>query len=252
MEIQLSVVIITFNEEKNILRCLKSVQDIADEIVVIDSFSTDATKDICIENNVRFIENKFEGHIQQKNFAAAQARYDYVLSLDADECLSPKAILDISTLKKNWQFDGYFLNRLNNYCGKWVKHGGWYPDKKLRVWDRRLGTWQGTNPHDEYRMEKSATLSYLKSDILHFTIENRQQHIVQIQKFSKIGAQARFEKGKRSNLLFAYFSFVRKFVSGYLLKLGFLDGKEGFQIAYLSAWSRYLRHYNLIQLHSKR
>jgi glycosyltransferase involved in cell wall biosynthesis len=116
---------------------LQSVQDIADEIWVVDSFSTDKTKEICLSYGVQFIEHRFEGHIQQKNFAAQNATCNYVLSLDADEVLSPQHIKSIKEVKLNFEADGYYFNRLNNYCGQWIKHCGWYPDKKLRIWDRR-------------------------------------------------------------------------------------------------------------------
>jgi len=135
MQIQLSVVIITFNEEKNIARCLDSVATIADDIVVVDSFSTDNTKHICEEKNIHFIEHKFDGHIEQKNWAITQAKHQYVLSLDADEALTKELQVEIIKAKNNWQYDGYSFNRLTNYCGVWIKHCGWYPDKKLRLWD---------------------------------------------------------------------------------------------------------------------
>jgi glycosyltransferase involved in cell wall biosynthesis len=116
---------------------LQSVQDIADEIWVVDSFSTDKTKEICLSYSVQFIEHRFEGHIQQINFAAQNATYNYVLSFDADEVLSPQLIKSIKEVKLNFEADGYYFNRLNNYCRQWIKHCGWYPDKKLRIWDRR-------------------------------------------------------------------------------------------------------------------
>src|SRR6478672_12171113 len=122
----ISAVIITFNEEKNIGRCLDSLRDVADEILVIDSFSTDKTEEICRSRNVYVIKHAFDGYIEQKNFALTQARYDYVLSLDADECLSDELKQSISEAKKNPENDGYSMNRQNNFCGKWIYHSGWY------------------------------------------------------------------------------------------------------------------------------
>src|SRR6516225_8076489 len=144
-----SIVIITFNEEKNIRRCLESVKEIADEIVVVDSLSTDHTKSICKEFGVRFIEQKFLGYIEQKNFALDQAKYDYVLSLDADEAISKELVKSIQEVKQNPESDGYRMNRLTNFCGKWIKHGSWYPDTKLRVFNRKKARWGGINPHDK-------------------------------------------------------------------------------------------------------
>src|ERR1035437_3751774 len=131
--IQLSVVIITYNEEYNIARCLESVKTIADDIVVIDSFSTDKTKEICESAGVRFVQHKFEGHIEQKNWAITQAKFPHILSLDADEALDGTLIKSILEVKNNWKYDGYYMNRLTNYCGKWIYHCGWYPDRKLRL-----------------------------------------------------------------------------------------------------------------------
>ncbi|MEK6565704.1 MAG: glycosyltransferase family 2 protein, partial [Bacteroidota bacterium] len=132
---RLSVVIITHNEEQNIARCLESIRGVADEIVVVDSFSTDKTRAICQKHGARFIRHKFEGHIEQKNFAMRQAKSPYILSLDADEALSPELRQSILDVKNNWASDGYRINRLTNYCGAWIRHCGWYPDTKLRLLD---------------------------------------------------------------------------------------------------------------------
>lgn len=141
--IKLSAVIITYNEEDNIERCLESLEKTADEILVVDSFSSDRTAEICKSKGVEFIQHSFEGHIEQKNYALSRASNDYVLSLDADEALSDKLIQSIRAAKQNWSTNGYSVNRLTNYCGKWIRHCGWYPDKKIRLWDKRKGTWGG-------------------------------------------------------------------------------------------------------------
>src|SRR6476620_7997347 len=150
--IKLSVVIITFNEERNIGRCLKSVKEVADEIVVLDSFSKDKTREICESHGARFIQHAFDGHIQQKNRAITFAAYPHILSLDADEALDETLIDSIKKIKQNFTKDGYYLNRLTNYCGHWVRHCGWYPDRKLRLADSRKGHWTGVNPHDKYEL----------------------------------------------------------------------------------------------------
>ena len=159
--LKISAVIITFNEEKNISRCLDSLSKVAEDIIVVDSFSTDRTKDICLEKKVRFVENAFVGHIEQKNFALTQAVHPFVISLDADEALSPELEKSILEVKKNHKYEAYTMNRLTNYCGQWIKHGGWYPDSKIRLWFVNKGQWGGVNPHDTVVLE-TGTSSFNK------------------------------------------------------------------------------------------
>ena len=135
--VHISGIVITYNEEKNISRCLSSLQGICDEILVVDSFSDDKTKEISESKGARFIQNAWKGFLDQKNFAQNCAKYDHVLQLDADEELSEELRSNIISIKANWVADGYFFNRFTNYCGKWIKHSGWYPDSKLRLYDRR-------------------------------------------------------------------------------------------------------------------
>ena len=250
MEIQLSVVIITFNEEKNIERCLTSVRNVADEIVVVDSYSTDKTKQICQEKEVVFIENKFEGHIEQKNFAIAQAKYQYVLSLDADEALTPALQKKILTLKKNWKADAYYFNRLTNYCGTWIKHCGWYPDKKLRLWDKTKGKWGGENPHDKVILQKGAIAQPIDLDILHYSFYTEEQHLKQIDFFTDISSKAAFKKGKTSNGWVIFYKSTFKFFRDYILKLGFLDGYHGYVVCKNSAYAKYLKYAKLRDLNN--
>src|ERR1035437_1068519 len=147
--INLSVVIITFNEAENIERCIRSVQPISDDIVVLDSLSTDQTKKICLDLHVRIYDQPFLGYVQQKNKALEFALFPYVLSLDADEVVSPELLKSIQKIKENPTADGYYMNRLTNYCGHWIKHTDWYPDRKLRLWDTRKGIWKGINVHEK-------------------------------------------------------------------------------------------------------
>ncbi len=241
---KISGVIITYNEESCIQRCIESMLPVVDEVVVVDSFSTDKTKEICEKLSVRFIENKFEGHIQQKNFAMLQAQNDWVLSLDADEELTTELQQSILRVKENGveQITGFWMNRLNNYCGTWLKHGGWYPDKKIRLWNRREGNWQGNNPHDFVTMVDRQFESRLKGDLLHYTYEKLEDHITQCEKFAKIGGEAAIAKGKKTNILMVYGKPVAKFISDYFFKLGILDGKAGFNAAKYSAYEKYLRY----------
>lgn len=249
MKISLSVVIITFNEEKNIRRCLGSVKEIADDIVVVDSFSTDKTEEICNEFGARFIRHRFDGHIEQKNYANTQAKFPFILSLDADEALSDTLKGEIIKVKNNWDADGYSMNRLNNYCGKWIHHSGWYPDKKLRLWDSRKGRWGGMNPHDRYEMDKSCKLKHLKGDILHYSYYTIAQHIDQINKFSTITAKVKFEKGIKISLVFSLFRTCFSFVKSYFINLGFLDGYYGFIVCRLKSYEVFIKDTKLRELH---
>ncbi len=251
--IKLSVVIITFNEEKNIARCLDSVKEIADDVVVVDSFSKDKTKEICLAKGARFVEHIFEGHIQQKNWAVTQAKYSHILSLDADEALDEKLIQSILYAKVNWNKDGYYMNRLTNYCGHWVKYCGWYPDKKLRLWDSKKGEWCGINPHDKYELfsgDKNA--GYLEGNILHYSFDSIDSHLKQIEYFTDISAKALFAKGKKPSFVKLYLSPTVKFIESYFLKAGFLDGKYGFEICKNSAWATKLKYYKLKKLYSSK
>lgn len=244
----MSVVIITFNEEKNIERCLLSVKEVADEVVVLDSFSKDATEEICARHGVKFFQHAFDGHIQQKNRAITYASNHHVLSLDADEALDKELIGSILEVKKNFAKSGYYMNRLTNYCGHWVKHCGWYPDKKLRLWDRTKGEWRGINPHDKYQMfEGDKVTGHLKGDILHYSYFTAQDHYKQVEHFTNIAAKAYFEKGKKAPFYKLIVNPIAKFIDHYLLHLGFLDGKAGFQISKISAYATYLKYKKLKQ-----
>ncbi|MCF8217709.1 MAG: glycosyltransferase family 2 protein [Bacteroidales bacterium] len=247
---KISAAIITYNEERNIQRCLESLQAVADEIVVVDSFSEDRTKQICQNFDLTFIENPFEGHIQQKNFALDQTKYDMILSLDADEALSDKlkkSILEIKTQPEN-ENQAFSVNRLTNYCGKWIYHSGWYPDRKVRLWNKKSGEWGGVNPHDKVVLFDNTTVRQLKGDLLHYSYYSIEEHILQINKFSSIAANAMKDKQKALVLTKMLFSPLVRFLRDYIFKGGFRDGFYGFIICRNSAYSRFLRYGKLYQL----
>ncbi len=248
MSIKLSVVIITFNEEKNIERCLKSVQEIADEIIVLDSFSTDKTESICRKYNVKYFQHKFDGHIQQKNRVMNMANNDYVLSLDADECLDTTLTDEIKKIKKESTHRAYEFNRLTNYCGKWIKHCGWYPDVKLRIWDKNIAKWGGVNPHDKVITNENIEVKHLKGDLLHYSYYSINQHIAQFNSFTEIGAKEAFKKGKKSNWFIATYKAIWKFIRDYFFKLGFLDGYYGYVICALSSQATFAKYLKLREL----
>lgn len=245
---KLSAVIITFNEERNIVRCIDSLQEIVDEIIVVDSFSTDKTIELCESKGVKVIQNKFEGHIQQKNFALQQAKNDWVISLDADEALTEELKKSIIEVLKNPTVKGYKFNRLTNYCGKWVRFCGWYPDTKLRMVDRNFAIWQGINPHDKLELTDGKKEGFLKGDLLHYSYYTKEDHYKQIEYFGKIAAQEAFKDGKRVNKLFLVGKVIAQFVKSYVLKLGILDGITGLKISYRSAYATYRKYKMLSQL----
>jgi glycosyltransferase involved in cell wall biosynthesis len=238
----LSVVIITYNEEKNIGRCLNSVRDVADEIVVLDSFSTDNTAKMCAEYGVRFHQHAFDGHIEQKNRALGLASSDWILALDADEALSYELIKAILVEKNRGFSRALSMNRLSNYCGSWIKHGSWYPDTKLRLWNRNWGKWGGLNPHDEVVLHASAEKKHLQADILHYSYYTHFEHVERSIKYAKIAAFAMKKAGKNSGIVNILFSPVIRFIRDYFLKAGFRDGFNGFFIASISAYTTFLKY----------
>ena len=247
--VEISAVIITFNEERNIARCMASVKAVADDIVVVDSYSTDATERIAREHGARFVQHKFEGHIEQKNWAITQAKHPWVLSLDADEALDDELARSILAVKQGQAAaDGYTMARLTNYCGTWIRHGGWYPDTKLRLWDSRKGQWGGTNPHDRYELEKGARTAPLKGNILHYSYHSISDHVKQADYFTTIAAHALHAHGKRAPVPKLLLSPIVKFISCYLLRGGFRDGFHGFVIARISAQATFWKYAKLRQL----
>lgn len=243
----LSVVIITFNEERNIARCLNAVKQVADDIVIVDSGSSDKTKEICESFPVNFIENKWNGYSSQKNFANSQAKFDWILSLDADEELSPELIHSIKEAKNKKETAYYKINRLTNYCGKWIKHGGWYPDIKLRIFDRRYSQWEGAI-HEYISNEKQQKATLLAGDCFHYSYYSLEEHIAQAKKFSELAAQNLYQQGEKPIPFRILFSPMIKFIKNYILQAGFLDGAYGYQIARISVQAAYWKYSKLKQL----
>lgn len=244
----ISAVVISFNEEKNIKRCIESFVHVVDDIVVVDSYSTDNTVAIAEALGARVIQHKFEGHIQQKNWAITQAKYPHILSLDADEALSESLAESVMAAKENWNGDGYRLRRLTQYCGQWIHHCGWYPDIKLRLFDSRKGAWGGTNPHDKYELKGGGKQGLLKGDLLHYSFYSIEQHMQTIDKFSTIKAEVLFHKGKKASLLKMVFGPCVRFVQDYVFKRGFMDGFYGYVICKNNAHSSFLKEVKLYRL----
>ncbi len=240
--VPISVVIITFNEEKNIERCLRAIADVADEIIILDSLSTDRTREICSKFKVTFIEQPFLGYVEQKNKALEYATYPHVLSLDADEVLSDELKKSILEVKNNWQHDGYSFNRLTNYCGTWVRHCGWYPDRKLRLFDKRKGAWTGNTIHERYLLNDSREPKHIAGDLLHYSYYTIDQHLDQIKKFTTMMAQVQFDKGRRPGFMKLVLNPLWCFIRQYIIRLGFLDGYHGLVICILSAVANFIKY----------
>lgn len=246
----IAAVIIAYNEADKIARCLHSVKAVADEIIVVDSGSTDNTVAISEAIGARVIHQPFLGYIEQKNFAASLANADYILSLDADEALSEPLQQWLQQAKeKGLSKDAYIFNRLNNYCGQWIKHGDYYPDKKLRLWRKELGHWGGENPHDKVVTVANATIERVPLDILHWSFASTEEHRRQMIRFSDIAAQAMYRRGKRVSSLKPWLSACWSLLNGFLFRAGFLDGTAGWRIARMNAYYSYHKYAQLRALY---
>jgi glycosyltransferase involved in cell wall biosynthesis len=250
--IKISATIITLNEEKKIEGCLQSLQGVVDEILVVDSFSTDQTKAICERYNVRFIQHAFEGYVAQKNYAASMASHNYILALDADERLSDELRKSILKVKVDWgKAFGYAVNRYNNYCGKWMHFSGWYPERKVRLWDRREAGWVGTDPHDFVRIP-GGKVQKLEGHLLHYAYLTVDEHLQQVHRFAEIAARAKYKNGAPINFVVnIIFSPLFRFVKSYIFQLGFLDGYYGFIFCTTSASMTFFKYVRLYEYRRK-
>ncbi|UCE89777.1 MAG: glycosyltransferase family 2 protein [Pseudomonadota bacterium] len=230
---KISACIISYNEEKKIEDCLKSLQPVVDEIVVVDSLSADRTVEIASAYTDKIFHQKFLGHVEQKNLAVSKASHDWILSLDCDERLSPELQSSIQRIRdKIDAHDAYRMARKTFYVYRWLNHC-WYPDRKVRLFNKQSAKWGGTNPHDKV-MVGSDDIYDLAGDIQHYSFDSISAHIQTLDKFTEIGAQEILKKGKRVNvfspLLHASWTFIRL----YFLRAGFLDGFAGLVVAVLS------------------
>lgn len=246
--ILISAVVITLNEERNIARCIDALEGIADEIVVLDSGSTDATRRICEQKGVAFHTRPFDDYAEQKNRAAALAKHDFILSVDADEAPSETLRASIFAAKAGPKADVYSMNRLTSYCGRWVKHCGWYPDTKIRLYDRRKAQWTGKRIHEKVTPDAGARHAKLEGDLLHYSFYTIDQHMATVNRFSTLKAELLHEKGRGASIAKMILSAPVKFLKIFLFKAGFLDGSAGFHIAVNSAHGDYLKYAKLREL----
>jgi len=244
----LSVVIITYNEEKNIRRCIESAKQIADEIIVLDSFSDDGTVGIALSLGAVVKQLRFDGYIKQKNKAIELATNNYVLLLDADEAISGELANSILKAKADFIYKAYSMKRCSIFRGKYIRHGLWYPDKKLRLFDKRFGNCGGLNPHDKIIMHKEVEVKLLEGDLIHYTYETLKEYRVRNEEVSTVAAQSLYNAGIRRSRLKIIFSPLWAFINGYFLRLGFLEGYEGLVIAVNTSQQCYSKYQKLRQL----
>jgi glycosyltransferase involved in cell wall biosynthesis len=241
--VKISAVLITFNEEANIKKAIESVSW-ADEVVVVDSHSTDATRTIAAALGARVIERDWPGFSDQKQFAVDSASNDWVFSLDADERVSPQLkhqILELSRAPNS--ADGFYIPRLSTYMGRQIRHSGWYPDKQMRLFDRRKGSWNGRPIHESVELAPGAKTGELKSEILHFSVKNAAEHHRMIgERYAPLAAKHMFDSGRRTSPFRTAFAGPAAFLRSYILKLGILDGFPGYCIARFAAHHAYLKH----------
>jgi glycosyltransferase involved in cell wall biosynthesis len=245
---KISAVIITFNEEENIRAACESVAW-ADEIVVVDSESTDATRDLAVDCGARVIVNKWPGFAAQKQFATDAAANDWVFSLDADERVSPELRTAIQQLKDESLADGYRVPRRTFYMNRWIRGGGWYPDYQLRLFNRNHGNWGDRLIHESFQMRPGARIETLSGDLLHYTVRNTADHEQMIkQRYAPLGARQMYREGKRTSGIGSAVAGPSAFVRSYILKGGFRDGSAGLTIAKFAAQHATLKHQLLLEL----
>lgn len=237
--------IIAFNEEEKIEACIRSASFCA-EVIVVDSHSTDRTRELATALGARVIERDWPGHIEQKNFAIDQAATEWVLCLDADERVTPELRAKVEAALAAPKVDGYTVNRRNIYLGEWIRRGGWYPDRKVRLFRKARGRWGGVNPHDHVHVD--GAVADLGADIEHLSYDSIKDHLKTIDYFSTIAAGEKLSRGQRGVALQLLLNPPFKFFKMYVLKLGLLDGWRGLIVAALGAFYVFLRYAKLWEL----
>lgn len=248
VRVKISATIIAFNEEKNIAGAIESL-DWADEVIVVDSESTDATRQIAESLGVKVIVNEWPGFSAQKQFAAEAAANDWIFSLDADERVSAALKAEILELAKNGTaYDGFRIPRLTTYMGREIRHGGWYPDRQLRLYRRTKGRWKDVKIHESVEMLPGTAVGLLGGEILHLTVEGPMQHHRMIgERYAPLAAAQMYAEGKRTSALRLAAAGPSAFVRSYFLKGGVLDGLPGFTIAAFAAHHAFLKHLLLLE-----
>ena len=249
--IKLSAVIITLNEEKNIQDCIDSVKDVADEIVIVDSFSTDKTEEICRNSGVQFFQHAWEGYGQQKNWGNAQASYDYILSLDADERLSDGLKENILKIKQDWQYDVYSFNRLTYFHNRKIKYIS-YPDRQLRLFNRKKTQWNENTVHEGILIDNGVTVKCIPKDIIHYSYKDIHDQVDRLNKYSTLSARRSDDLGEKTSIFKLIFSPTFLFIKNYFFRFGFLDGYFGFVICLITAHYSFLKYAKHIELYKNK
>ena len=237
---RISATIVTLNEERNIARAIESL-GCADEVLIVDSGSTDRTREIALGLGARVIEEPWRGYAGQKNYAAACAAHDWILSLDADEALTPELSAEILALKtSSTHADGYSFPRLAQYLGRWIRHSGWYPDRKIRLYNRTKAEWVGDYVHESVRVKGS--VRPLHADLLHFTCQSLSEHMRTLNRYTTLAAQELVKRKKSVPMRRLALDPVWTFIRTWILQRGFLDGPQGLAIAWMAALYTFLKY----------
>ena len=238
---KITATVITLNEEHNIAAALESLSW-ADEIVVVDSESADHTVEIARQVTDRVFVRPWPGYSAQKNFAADQAANDWIFSLDADERVSPELADEIKLLRPGDAPEpaAFEMARLTFYLGRWIKHSGWHPDYKLRLYNRRRAKWQGDYVHET--LEVDGKVERIKASILHYTVRDASEHHLRMDRYTTLAAKQLSWQGKHISLASLLLSPAVVFLRSYIFKLGFLDGIPGLAIARFAAHYEFLKN----------
>jgi len=237
---KISATIITYNEERNIARAIESLR-CSDEILVVDSGSTDRTIEIAGKLGARIVEHPFKGYAEQKNYAAEQAENDWILAIDADESLSEGLEGEILHVKKNGpEYDAYTVPRLAQYLGRWILHSGWHPDRKVRLYDRRRARWAGDFVHESVQVD--GRVGHLRSNLLHFTCDSLSEHLRTMDRYTTLAAEQLVSQGGKIGWSKLLLDPPWTFFKTYVVDRGFLDGAEGLAIAHMAALYNFLKY----------
>lgn len=239
---KITATIVTLNEEHNIARAIESLRCV-DEIVVVDSGSTDRTREVAARLGARVLEEPWRGYAAQKNFATAQASNPWILSLDADEALAEELEAEILLLKQDGpRHDAYTMPRLAQYLGRWIHHSGWYPDRKIRLYLRTKAEWSGAFVHESVHLTGNATAGELNGNLLHFTCDSLSAHLRTLDRYTTLAAEEFTSRNKRPGLIRVLLDPPWTFFRTFILRRGFLDGIHGFVIAWMAALYTFLKY----------
>jgi glycosyltransferase involved in cell wall biosynthesis len=238
--VKISATIITYNEERNISRAIESLR-CCDEIIVVDSGSSDRTMEIAAKLGACVFEASWMGYAAQKNYASERASNDWILSIDADESLSEALEAEIWQIKKNGpRYDAYTMPRLAQYLGRWILHSGWHPDRKIRLFDRRKARWEGDYVHESVKV--TGAVGHLQSNLLHFTCSSLTEHLRTMDRYTTLAAEQLVAQRRTVGLRLLVADPLWTFFNTYFLKQGFRDGVEGLCIAYMAAFYNFAKY----------